>query len=161
MRALLAAAALLLAGCTGGESVVDAEPPPVVREAPSPADPHGDLTCDQATLDGIVAAIDGQLTALADRDYATALEFATERYRSGTTAEQFRAVIEADYPLLIDSSGQRPGTCVAQGDSAQLLVTIASDAGQTDELVYVMTREGGEWRIEAAGRIPSEEPVPV
>jgi hypothetical protein len=159
VRAALAAVALLLAGCTGGE-VVDAEPP-VVQEAPSPADPHGDLTCDGATLDGLVEAIDGQLAAFAQGDFAAALSFASERFRSANTPEQFQATIEADYPLLIGASGQRPGTCVAQGGTAQLVVTIEGDGGQRDELVYLMTLEDGEWRIEAAGRVPSEEPVPV
>ncbi len=151
----------LLAACTIGEVVGEA-PPPTVAESPS-QDPHGALTCDAETQAGIDETIDGQLAALGEGDYGSALGFASERFRSGTTPEQFQQVIEADYPLLIGATGHRSELCVAQGEIAQLLVTVEAANGQSDELVYSMTRENSEWRIDIAGRAAGSEAeaVPV
>ena len=154
-----ALALLLLAGCTGGEIVGDAPSSAAVEE--SPAEPHGELECDEATQAAIDDTIAGQLDAFAAGDYAAALGFASERFRAGTTPEQFQAVIEADYALLIGARGHRSGTCVVRGDAAQILVTVD---GAARELVYAMVDEDGEWRIDVAGFAAdgaSEEPVPV
>jgi len=153
VRFLLALALLLAAACSGGET--QAEP------SPRASDPHGELACDEPTLRGIDATIDGQLAAFADGDFVAALGFASERFRSGTTPAQFQATIEAEYPLLIGASGHRSEVCVRQGDVAQLLVTIDARGEETDELLYQMAREDGQWRIDVAGRVPSEEPIPV
>lgn len=163
MRAA-ALALLLLAGCTGAEIVGDTAPPSAVAEEEPSADPHGELGCDEATLEGIDRTIAGQLDAFAVGDYSAALGFASERFRAGITPEQFQQVIEADYALLVGTSGYTPDTCVAQGDAAQILVTVDGADGVSDQFVYSMTREDGEWRIDVAGFAPdaaSEEAVPV
>lgn len=128
------------------------------------ADPHGELACDADTQAAIDATIDGQLAAFSEGDYAAALDFSSEAFRAGTSAEAFGEVIESDYPVLRDASGHTSSVCVAQGDEAQLLVAVEGTDGISDELLYRMTQEAGEWRIAVAARVPgpaSEEPVPV
>lgn len=159
MRAYAVLAALLLAGCTGGTEVVRADDPP----APAASEPHGELTCDSATQAGIDETIDGQLEALAAGDYAAALGFSSEGFRTANTPEQFQATIEDEYPLLVGADGHTSSYCVARGDEAQVLVTIDGAGDTMDELVYGMAREGEAWRIATAGRVrpASEEPIEV
>ena len=165
LRAGLMALALGLLGaaCTGevvdGRASADETP-----SAGGSADPHGDLACDAETQTAIDATIDGQLAAFADGDYGAALAFATEDFQAGTSAEAFAEVIESDYPLLRGASGHTSSVCVAEGDQAQLIVVIEGTDGASDELVYRMAQEAGEWRIAVAAHVPeagSEEPVPV
>lgn len=176
LRAGVVALALGLLGvaCTGevvdGGSSADGSAPEIVPGTasesvpgtPPEGDPHGELACDEDTQAAIDATIDGQLAAFADGDYDTALGFATERFRAGTTAEAFGEVIESDYPALRTASGHTSRVCVAQDGRAQLIVEV--EGAVADELIYQMAQEDGEWRIDVAARVPgpaSDEPVPV
>lgn len=157
---------LLGAACTG--EVVDGRPSADGGAAETPSesgDPHGELACDEDTQAAIDTTIDGQLAALNDGDYAAALGFSTAGFRAGTSAEAFGEVIESDYPLLRAASGHTSSICVADGDQAQLIVEVEGTDGASDELLYRMTQESGEWRIAAAARLPtptdSASPIPV
>jgi hypothetical protein len=146
-------AVALAAACTA---------PDVVGETqPSPSEPHGALACDTETRSAIDETIGAQLAAFADADFAAALGFASERFRAGNSPAQFEAVITNGFPALIGAADHTIEVCVARGDNAQVLVTIESAGGQTDDLVYDMTREPAGWRIDVAGYAASEEAVPV
>lgn len=153
--AWLTGAVLLLAGCSGS-SVVEA--PETTAADPSPseeaeADAHGDLTCDDRTLAAIDQTIGGQLEAFADDDYAAALAFASEGFREDFDEESFREVIETSFPFVTAATGHTSTVCVSRGAQAQLLVTVESADGD-QELVYQMTLEAEEWRIE--GAVPAD-----
>jgi hypothetical protein len=169
LAAAVAVVAALAGGCSqpevtdgrAGGPVVPASPEAAPR--PGASDPHGGLTCDGGTLEDIDTTIQGQLDALAGGDYDAALAFATEGFRAGTTPEDFRALIEADYAVLTQDAAHTSGTCVASGDQAQVLVTVEASTGTAAELVYRLSREDGEWRIAVAGLVPSgsETPTPI
>jgi uncharacterized protein DUF4864 len=150
----------LTASCSAGEVAGEAPSRTAVEEAP-PEDPHGELACDTQTQAAIDDTIDGQLAAFAAGDYAAALAFSSDRFRSQTTPEQFQQVIETDYAPLIGAAGHRSELCVLQGDTAQLLVTVEGEDGENAELVYRLTFEEGQWRIDVAGPAPESETVPV
>lgn len=163
----VALAAAFAAGCTQGEVTGGRADVPAPGDGSRPApsaedgDPHGDLACDEETRVGIDETIQGQLDAFAGGDYDAALAFATESFRAGTTPDDFRSLIEADYPLLTQDAGHTSGTCVATGDEAQVLVTVTSATGTTAELLYRLAREDGDWRVAVAGQIPTPSETPI
>lgn len=165
--ALLVVVLLLGAACTGGDPAVRQEgratteptEEPARSEDPEPepddepdasADPHGELACSDGDLSAIDAVIDDQLEAFVDDDYAGALELASEDFREGFDEERFRDVIEEGFPIVAEATGHTSDVCVRDGGNAQLLVTVEGESGQEAELVYLMVREGGEWRIGGA-----------
>lgn len=164
-RVLLAAAAMLLAGCSSS-TVVEPPDPPVAdaRSEDAQGDAHGDLACDDRTLQAIDETIGGQLDAFANDDYAGALLFASEGFREEFDEDSFREVIETSFPNVAQATGHTSTVCVSRGDDAQLLVTVESDDGD-QELVYQMTLESDEWRID--GAVPADatpsasEPISV
>jgi len=170
--AWLAGAALLLAGCSSG-SVVETAQSPSAEESQTEEngeneeneedDAHGDLACDDRTREAIDETIGGQLEAFADDDYAAALEFASEAFREEFEAS-FREVIETSFPEVAQATGHTTTVCVSRGEDAQLLVTVET-AASDQELVYQMTLEADEWRID--GALPADaapstsEPIEV
>lgn len=152
--ALLAALLVVLAGCTGPGRASDPqdlslEDPPASESEP---DPHGELACDDATLEDIDATIGGQLEAFADDDYDAALSFTTEGFQEQFSADRLRGLIEEGFPLVADADGHSSSTCVEADGVAQLLVAVT--AGDEElELVYSLELEDGEWRI--AGATPA------
>ena len=183
LAALPAVAIVLLAGCSSGDVAESPEPEePTSRASQSEAsepeasapgtsqseeeqsDAHGDLACDDRTLEEIDDTIGGQLRAFAEGDYSAALEFASEGFQEDFDQDSFRELIETSFPNVAQATGHTSNVCVNRGDDAQLLVTVESDEGD-QELVYQMILESEQWRIEGAvpaGANPSEsEPIEV
>jgi len=151
-------AALLLAAtaCSGGDGDDATGAQDLSREEPT-ADPHGELACDEATLEDIDATIDAQLAAFADDDYEAALALTTEGFQEQFDAELLRGIIEEGFPLVAEADGHTSDTCVASDGAAQLLVSVTA-GDDALELVYAMEDEDGEWRI--AGATPADEGAP-
>jgi hypothetical protein len=127
-------------------------PPPGAPRAQDEQDPHGDLACDEETLARIDETISGQLEALAAGNYAAALEFASERFRSVTNVQAFRETIETDHPVLINAGSHTSSLCVVQDGRAQLLVSVEPRNGNgVQELVYEMVEENDDWLIDTVG----------
>jgi Domain of unknown function (DUF4864) len=157
--ALLVAGVLALAGCDAGGGDATSAAPETPAQGPTAApdagaDPHGGLACDDATRAGIDDAIAGQLDALGTGDYEAALGYSSSRYRAGIAPDAFGELIGRDYPVLADDAEHTSDTCVAQGDGAQVLVTVTGASGDAQELVYQLVREDGDWRVDVAGAIP-------
>jgi len=149
-RAALTSLLLALAGCSSGGEIDS--PQDLSRD--EPADPHGDLACDEATRADLDATIDAQLEAFADDDYDAALALTTEGFQEQFNAERLRGIIEDGFPLVTEADGHTSETCVESEGVAQLLVSVT--AGDEElELVYSLESEEGEWRI--AGAKPTGE----
>jgi hypothetical protein len=161
LRGLLSAAAVLaLAGCSGGE-VVDTssgqlqtpDAPSAEATPPAPTATPAPRDCDTVTraeLDDLVGA---QLAAFAADDYAGALAFATEQFRSGFDPQRFREVIEGSFPLAAAGAAHEFGRCLTAGDAASAVVVLRAEDG-AQALVYQFAREGGGWRI--GGAVPAD-----
>lgn len=159
LAALVAAVVLTLAACDagGGDAARVAPETPAATAAPEvEADPHGGLACDDATRAGIDQAIAGQLDALGAGDYEAALGYSSSRYRAGIAPDAFGDLIDRDYPVLADDAQHTSDTCVAEGDGAQVLVTVTGASGDAQELVYQLVREDGDWHVDVAGAVPED-----
>ena len=158
---LLAVVVLALAACeaAGGDAARVAPETPAATAPEGGSDPHGGLACDDATRAGIDQAIAGQLDALGTGDYEAALGYSSSRYRAGIAPDAFGELIGRDYPVLADDAEHTSDTCVAEGDGAQVLVTVTGASGDAQELVYQLVREDGDWRVDVAGAIPGDAPI--
>jgi hypothetical protein len=111
--------------------------------------------CDAEQRSGVEAAVDGQLGAFADGDYAAALEFASEGFRAGRTAASFEALIREGFPIAADPASHATGLCRTDGSTATIEVTVVSGSGELGGFAYLAELDAdGVWRI--AGAIPTQ-----
>lgn len=155
MRLALVAALLVLVACTGDQQA----PPSLSRAAtPSPAatPPSGPATqppgsCSGEDEQAAVAAVEGQLAAFADDDFAAALGFASTGFREQFDEDTFRTLIETEFPVVRDYASVETGACLFEGDTVTLDVTVTDTGGDRAPLRYLLEREAGELRIGGAG----------
>lgn len=170
-------ALLLLGACTAGEpataptpipppeaiepddGATDAPlaelPPPQDGTPPPDAAPNVGEDCDTAQRTAIDAAVDGQLAAFAEGDYAAALDFATQGFRAARTPEDFEALITEGFPIAADAASHVTDTCRTDGTQAAIQVTVVSSTGEIGGFTYLVEREpDGIWRI--AGAVPAD-----
>ncbi len=154
---VVAALLLAAAGCSSGGDATRGQDLSREEPAPDPPDPHGELACDEATLEAIDATIDAQLAAFADDDYEAALALTTEGFQEEFDAERLRGIIEEGFPIVTEADGHTSDTCVSADGAAQVLVEVTAGDDALD-LVYAMEDEDGQWRI--AGATPAGEGAP-
>ncbi len=104
---------------------------------------------------GIEATIGSQLEALAQADFASAREFASESFQATVNERQFRAIIEGDFAVLLTDPEVGFDVCVSLGEVAEILVRVDSDppAG----LRYRLIREPDGWRVDGASIISAQD----
>lgn len=163
-RTSLAAVAVLLATCSPGTGTNDDAP----AAAPTPTEPSapddetgtdrpetpGEQVCGPRVRDAVGQTIAAQLEAFALDDFERAYELASRSYRAGQDVDEFRALIESEFPLLSDGADHRVDDCrdPEQGP-VQVRVTVATERAATQEMVYVMVEDPEGWRVAAAGSL--------
>jgi hypothetical protein len=110
----------------------------------------GPEICTQEVREDVEDTVRGQTQAISARDYERALEFSSNRYRSGTNPEQFGALIEDSYDYLLTTSDYDFADCYVYDDPELEVVTITAQYGDV-ALAYYLIEEDGAWRIELAG----------
>jgi len=110
----------------------------------------GPEICTQEVREDVEDTVRGQTQAISARDYERALEFSSNRYRSGTNPEQFGALVEDSYDYLLTTSDYDFADCYVYDDPELEVVTITAQYGDV-ALAYYLIEEDGAWRIELAG----------
>ena len=87
-----------------------------------------------------------QQRAFANNEFDSALQFASNGFRSSVTPPQFKALIVSDYSFLLSNSNLRLTECSPEGTGVVLRVVVGSDFS----LEYRMVAEDGPWRIDGA-----------
>lgn len=130
----LLSVAIALAACTPSASqpVPDAEP--------------SIQACAPDVAEAAFGVVKRQQRAFADNDFDSALQFASNGFRSSVTLPQFKALIVSDYNFLLGNSNLRLTDCSPEGTAAVLRVGIGSNF----VLAYRMVAEDGQWRIDGA-----------
>lgn len=164
-------AALLVGGCTSPTTsgpVADAGSAPAAPSAPGapsvPAAPDDTPSSSTAAcaddLEALDAVITEQLDAFAADDWDRAWSLTSREFRAaGVDADGLREIVTQGYPEAADAADHEVVGCLFADDEAQVLIDITASDGATLGLVYLMTREGGDWRISGAvehGTGPSE-----
>ncbi|CAN5860126.1 hypothetical protein BH23ACT10_BH23ACT10_25630 [soil metagenome] len=139
-----------------------AGPPPSAGDGATapPRDTVNACGDEAAELDAVITE---QLDAFADDDWERALSLTSQRFlASGVDADGLRRIVTSGYPAAADAADHGVRGCVRDGDDAQVLITVTATDGATLDLIYLMTREDGQWRISGAvdhGAPPSEPPT--
>lgn len=155
--------ALLAAGCTSRSvSIAEAPSAPVV---PAPSSAPGDAATGAAAACGddlaaLDAVITEQLDAFAADDWDRAFALTSREFRAaGIDAHGLREIVTAGYPEAADAADHQVVGCLFGDGEAQVLIKVTAMDGATLDLVYLLTRERGDWRISGAvehGTAPSE-----
>jgi hypothetical protein len=143
----LVVAAVMVAGCGPGSGAGDAESDTARDTDSETTSPE---ICTQEIREDVEDTVRGQTQAISARDYERALEFSSNRYRSGTNPEQFGALIEDSYDYLLTTSDYDFADCYVYDDPELEVVTITAQYGDV-ALAYYLIEEDGAWRIELAG----------
>lgn len=108
-----------------------------------------DGPCTDAQAELVDQHISGQIDALAKRDWETAYLFASADFRARIEVEQFIAIIDSQYAMLINNQGYQFNKCT--------IVTgmIMQEVGVTGEeevfnLTYRLSVNGATLGVEAA-----------
>lgn len=170
---VVALLALLLVGCTApaSEQVADdaasqgRDPAPSTPPDPAPSAPGGDGSDDVAEqcgeeLAALDAVITEQLDAFAADDWERAWSLTSRQFRAaGIDPDGLREIVTTGYPEAADAADHEVVGCLFAQGEAQVLIAITASDGATADLVYLLTREDGAWRISGAvdhGSGPSE-----
>ncbi len=160
--------ALALGACTDAPTATLDDPraatTPAPGIAPAPEDDPGPQqpsteTCAEDLRALLVAAVDGQLAAIATQDWSEALGFATDGFRAGIDADRFREIILGGFPVVADNRARDIGRCRTRGDDATLEVTVEDRDGTQQLLLYLFERDDDGWGIGGATpAAPTGEP---
>lgn len=150
--AAAAATVLALGGCTSpAGTVAERTAPAAQATTPSAAPTAGVATDCGDELTALDAVITSQLAAFADDDWELALSLTSRDFRAGgIDADGLRQIVTSGYAVAADAADHEVLGCVRGGDDAQVLVDITATDGGSLELVYLLTREDGGWRISGA-----------
>lgn len=120
--------------------------PSTTLPAPTTTLPKAGCAEDESTA--IAAVIEAQTSAISQEDFAGALMYSSTMFRSNITPEQFERIIAYEYNFLLDNPSINVTSCQAVGDSRDVIVELRSQRRHV--MAYVLTPEGGRWRIDVA-----------
>lgn len=126
-------------------------------ERPDPSDEQLGRPCDDGQRTELTAAVDGQLDAIAARDWEQALAFATDAFRADIGPDRFRDIILDGFPVVADARARDVGRCLVDDRQATLAVTVEDRDGTRQPLLYLFEHDGDGWGIGGAVP-PSGEP---
>jgi hypothetical protein len=127
------ASVLLLVGCSQKSALADLA--------------DGDCTGDVAAL--VDKHISGQIDALADKDWELAHSFASENFQANVSVDDFIAVINAQYGMLIKNEGYEFKECIVAGNTIKQEVSVLSDE-QEFSLTYILAVNGSTLGVDSA-----------
>ena len=126
-------AALLLVGCSQNaplENLVDGK-------------------CTGPLADLVNKHISGQIDALADKDWELAHSFASDKFQSDVSVDDFTLILNAQYPMLIENKGYQFNECAVAGSTVTQEVSVTSGE-QVFSLRYTLTVNGSALGVESA-----------
>jgi hypothetical protein len=146
--AVALAITVLLASCSSAD--------PVVQQESTPAQP----ICSNTEVDQGSAWITGQLDAFTNEDPETAYGFASEKFKAGSSLNQFVAIIVANYGFLLSTTSYTIGDCTKEGELFNFDVQVIDATGQKYPMRYTLSKIAGTWGVDAAAvTVGEEEPT--
>jgi hypothetical protein len=143
-------------GATQERTVPDepGAPPEGPRTDAAPDELPPPASCPDAVAAAVGATIDAQLAAFARGDFPAALAEASPGFQASTDPATFRALIERDYPLLLeDASAEVEGCAQLRPELSDVVAVIATSDGTRTRFVYRLRLVEDRWGIEAAARL--------
>jgi hypothetical protein len=126
-------AALLLVGCS----------------QKAPLEDLADGKCTGELADLVNKHISGQIDAMAEKDWELAHSFASDKFQSDVSIEDFTLILNAQYPMLIENKGYQFNECAVAGSTITQEVSITSGE-QVFSLRYTLSVNGSTLGVESA-----------
>jgi len=135
MKKIIAACAsvLLLVGCSQKSALEDL----------------ADGNCTGAVAALVDKHISGQIDALAKKDWELAHSFASVNFQANVSVDDFIAVINAQYGMLIENKGYQFNECTVDGSTITQEVSVLSGE-QVFSLTYTLTANDAALGVESA-----------
>jgi hypothetical protein len=150
---VILAVTFMLSACTSQQAGADEElGSPDLASTQDPTKPPNATPCQPSLVDKVEETVRGQNSAISKRDYSRALEFSSNRYRSGTTPELFGRMIEGAYQHLLDPGDYQLFDCYLYDGSPRPVVTITAQFGEI-AMGYYLVEQDNQWRIDLAGGV--------
>ena len=98
----------------------------------------------------LYAVVERQLGNLRGGDFSGAYEDASKAIQERYSVEEFATMVQTQYPGMTQVSRAEYGQVQTHGRHATLQVYLISDDGVIIPCIYMMVREGEDWRIDGA-----------
>jgi len=98
----------------------------------------------------LYAVVERQLEKLHGGDYPGAYEDASKAIQERYSVEQFAAMVQTQYPGMTQVSRAEYGQVQTHGRHATMQVYLIGEDGAIIPCIYLMVREGEDWRIDGA-----------
>ena len=108
-----------------------------------------DGTCSGAQVELIDQHISAQIDALAKRDWELAYSFASDGFQERVRVDQFIAIIESQYAMLINNQGYQFNQCDIAAGMIMQAVGVRSGE-EVFNLTYRLSVNGSTLGVEAA-----------
>jgi hypothetical protein len=148
---LLAAGALIGgAGCVGMRVLPQAFAQAEKKDEGAQPKPPEDRTATAEERKAVTGAIETQLKAFRDDDYAKATKYQSLDLRKNfEKPEEFRTMMRRSYPQFANYKSVKFGDalCTKDGDMCRIHVTVTGKDGVTVTAYYLMVKEEGQWRV--------------
>jgi hypothetical protein len=112
--------------------------------------------CSETTERNFEQIIGSQMSALAQKDFASAYELTSERFKSGFSLDRFTGVISEFYPGLLDNTDFVGTKCLEMGFTGFYEIDVRSLSGDL-QLRYRFEYVGDAWFIAGAEEMPVDE----
>lgn len=106
--------------------------------------------CTQEEITDGSAWITGQLDAFASADAKGAYTFASERFRSEVSLDDFAAIIAGQYSALLTLDSFDIGKCTPNESGFVFQVDIVDKEKQNFTMQYLLSLIDGQWGVDAA-----------
>ena len=108
-----------------------------------------DGPCSKSQAKLVSQHVSSQLQAMADEDWEEAYSFAAKSFQETFKLEEFSAIIESDYSVLVSNQGYSFGNCAISGEEIAQLVNIELP-NSSASITYVLSVEEEKIGIVAA-----------
>lgn len=93
------------------------------------------------------AVIQQQLAAFRKNDYSAAYRHAAPEIQEQFAVADFRRMVREGYPQIAHSREASFGDARFRGEVVAVPVTVTGEDGVTAEVLYLMRRVAGQWRV--------------
>jgi hypothetical protein len=98
----------------------------------------------------LYAVVERQLGNLRGGDFSGAYEDASKAIQDRYSVDQFATMVETQYPGMTQVSRAEYGQVQTHGRHATMQVYLIGEDGAIIPCIYMLVREGDDWRIDGA-----------
>lgn len=126
------------------------EPIPIGRGTLPPATTM--TPANATTQKALASAVQGQLTAIRNGDFAAALTFSTPRFREMSSPKRFQEMIENGYKEMMESKKEVLQIGQVAENNANLRVVVTTMDNVRMGYIYDLVREEDKWYVQGCSR---------